>query len=102
MLAGASLFVAEPAHAAGLTVDVTCESLGRFRIFCERTIAGGTAPFTTRWAFNGTFFSANDNRTFTSWGCTQGAPNMITAVVTDATGATAQDSSSAPCIGGLP
>lgn len=92
-----------PAHAASPpVVDVFCEALGRYRVLCERTITGGTAPYLTRWYYNGSYFAAYDGDTFTSWSCTLSGPNQYTAVVTDAAGLTATDSSSVRCVSGAP
>lgn len=87
---------------AAPTVDVLCESLGRYRVLCERTITGGTAPFTTQWSYNGNYFPAYDNKAFTSWACSISGPNSYLAVVTDATGLTASDTSGVGCRSGNP
>lgn len=95
-------FAATPAHAAAPTVDVFCESLGRLHVLCERTITGGTAPFTTKWFYNGNYFAAYDNKQFTGWSCTLSGPNSYKAVVTDAAGLSATDTSGVGCISGNP
>ncbi len=92
-----------PASAASApVVDVFCESLGRYRVLCERTITGGTAPFYTRWYYNGGYFPAYDNKTFTGWACTIGGTNQYMAVVTDAAGLSASDTSGVGCRSGNP
>jgi hypothetical protein len=92
-----------PAQAASpLAVDVFCEPLGRYRVLCERTITGGTAPYVTKWYYNGNYFAAYDNKTFTSWSCTLAGPNQYKAVVTDAVGLSATDTSGVQCLSGLP
>lgn len=98
---------ASPAQAAPVTpaavgVDVFCESLGRYRVLCERTIIGGTAPFTTKWYYNGAYFAAYENKAFTGWSCTLSGPNQYTAVVIDATGLSASDTSGVGCRSGNP
>jgi hypothetical protein len=94
--------VPAPAQAATVAVDVFCEALGRYRVLCERTITGGTAPFTTKWYYNGLYFSAYDNKAFTGFSCSIPGPNSYMAVVTDATGASASDTSGVGCISGNP
>jgi hypothetical protein len=88
--------------AAPLGVDVFCESLGRYRVLCERTISGGTAPFTTKWYYNGIYFAAHDNKAFAGFSCSISGPNSYLAVVTDATGAAASDTSGVGCRSGNP
>jgi hypothetical protein len=98
-----SLFPAAPAQAASpVAVDVFCESLGRYRVLCERTISGGTAPFVTKWYYNGSYFAAYENKAFTSWSCTLTGPNQYQAVVTDAAGLSATDTSGVGCRSGNP
>ncbi|MBB5866989.1 hypothetical protein F4553_000368 [Allocatelliglobosispora scoriae] len=102
LLAAAGLVPASPAHAAALTVDVSCESLGHYAVLCERTIAGGVAPFKTRWYYNGNYFAGQDDKAFTSWSCTLSGPNSYKATVTDAVGASATDTSGVGCRSGNP
>ncbi|WP_020518752.1 hypothetical protein [Catelliglobosispora koreensis] len=101
-LASAGVATAAPAQAASLSVWLGCESLGRYSVFCERTISGGVAPFTTKWYYNNTHFPSQDNKAYTSWGCTVGYPNVYKVVVTDATGASVPVSRNVICRSGLP
>jgi hypothetical protein len=108
-IAAAAIIAPAPAHAqaapvtpAAVGVDVFCESLGRYRVLCERTIIGGTAPFTTKWYYNGAYFAAYENKSFTGWSCTLSGPNQYTAVVIDATGLSAGDTSGVGCRSGNP
>jgi hypothetical protein len=96
----ASLAVAVPAHAASLTADVFCEPLGRARVLCDVTVVGATAPTTIKWLYNGNYFASMDNRTFTLWGCNPTGTNLYTAMVIDATGASAQDTAGTNCLTG--
>lgn len=101
-LAPAPAAQASPPTTAAVGVDVFCESLGRYRVLCERTIIGGTAPFTTKWYYNGAYFAAYENKAFTGWSCTLSGPNQYTAVVIDATGLSASDASGVGCRSGNP
>ncbi|WP_212823546.1 hypothetical protein [Catellatospora sp. TT07R-123] len=101
LLAAAGIAQASPAQAAP-AVDVTCESLGHYAVLCERTITGGTAPFKTRWYYNGAYFASQDDKAFTSWGCSTTSGNQYKAVVVDALGASATDTSGAACRSGNP
>jgi hypothetical protein len=102
LMTAAGLVSASPAHAAAPTVDVFCESLGHYAVLCQRTIAGGVAPYKTRWYYNGNYFAGQDDKAYTSWSCTLSGPNSYTAVVYDATGASGTDSSGVGCRSGNP
>ncbi|MDI1463387.1 hypothetical protein QEZ54_20615 [Catellatospora sp. KI3] len=102
LLATAGIAQASPAQAAALAVDVTCESLGHYAVLCERTITGGTGPYTTRWYYNGAYFASQDNKAFTSWSCSTTKSNQYKAVVVDALGASATDTSGVACRSGNP
>lgn len=91
-----------PARAAAPVVDVFCESLGRYRVLCERTIVGGTAPFNTKWYYNGIYIAAHENKAFAGFSCSISGPNSYHAVVTDATGASGSDTSGVGCRSGNP
>jgi hypothetical protein len=94
---------ADSVHVASApVVDVFCESLGHYRVLCERTITGGTAPYTTKWYYNGNYFPSYDNKAFTGWSCTLAGPNQYKAVVTDATGLSGTDTSGVGCRSGNP
>jgi hypothetical protein len=88
--------------AASLAVDVFCESLGRYRVLCERTIIGGTAPFNTKWYYNGIYIAAHENKAFAGFSCTLSGPNSYRAVVSDAGGLSASDTSGVGCRSGNP
>jgi hypothetical protein len=103
VLATAGLVAASPARAAGsLTVDVTCEGVGRYRVACWRTVSGGTAPYLTKWYFNGNHYAAYDNLVHTSWSCTPNGSNLFTVAVVDGNFEISADTSSASCRGGTP
>ncbi|MBV1856018.1 hypothetical protein [Catellatospora tritici] len=102
LLATAGVVQAAPAQAAVLAVDVTCESLGHYAVLCERTITGGVGPFKTRWYYNGNYFSSQDDKAFTNWSCSTTSGNQYKALVVDALGASATDTSGVGCRSGNP
>jgi hypothetical protein len=96
--AGALLVGAAPAQAATpLSVTVNCESIGSYTAFCHRTVAGGVAPYTTKWLHNGTYLASQDNKAWIKWGCSRITSNSYTAVVYDATGLKVQGVGSMQC-----
>lgn len=102
-LAAGTFAAAPPAQAAGpLTVDLTCEGVGRSRVACWYVLSGGTAPFDTRWYYNGNHYPAYDDRVHTSWPCTPGGVNQFTVAVVDATFEIAADTHGASCRTGNP
>ncbi|MEV6524342.1 hypothetical protein AB0M43_20510 [Longispora sp. NPDC051575] len=101
-VAGAMLVGAAPAQAAGtLTASQYCESI-RNSIFCEAIVAGGTAPYTIKWHYNGYYFPQHDNKTYVSWGCQPYTTPQSKIVVTDATGASVTSITNRRCTGGAP
>ncbi|MGY0233055.1 hypothetical protein [Longispora urticae] len=100
-VAGAMLVGAAPAQASTLSATQFCESI-RNSILCEATVAGGTAPYTIKWYFNGYYFSQHDNKRFVSWGCQPYTTPQSKIVVTDAAGASVTKITNQRCTGGAP
>jgi hypothetical protein len=88
-------FTVLPANAATITFNAQCES-GGLRIVCDAFgIAGGTAPYTVRWAPGNVWTLINP--TTGDGNCYRGHGYGVTATVTDATGATGTGGTGGNC-----
>ncbi|MEW9551941.1 hypothetical protein [Nonomuraea sp. NPDC050783] len=95
---------ATAASASSLALTLTggdCEPLAR-RFLCSVSFSGGVAPVAVRWFVNGSPVPSYDNRTFVGIGCQPSFRYDIRAVVSDATGASVEFSTSPICRSGNP
>ncbi|MEV0624066.1 hypothetical protein AB0I81_62890 [Nonomuraea sp. NPDC050404] len=79
----------------------SCEALAR-RFLCSVSFSGGVAPIAIRWFVNGGNVPSFNDRTFVGIGCQPGFSVPIRAVISDATGASVQFSTSPICRSGNP
>lgn len=80
-----------------LNVWLGCDSTGAYKIMCDAVTSGGTAPYTIRWYLNGQYLSSNDNQAHITSGCSANRVNYVRAVVSDAAGASRDESTSVNC-----
>ncbi|MEU6722541.1 hypothetical protein ABZ917_02380 [Nonomuraea wenchangensis] len=78
-----------------------CEALAR-RFLCEVSFSGGVAPVAVRWYVNGSNVASYNDKTFVSIGCQPTFRYAIRAVISDATGASVEFSTSPTCRSGNP
>src|SRR5689334_6587343 len=73
---------------SSIIVSGECERLAR-RFLCSVSYSGAVPPVTIRWYVNGGYFPAYDGKSFVSIGYQPNSTYDIRAVISDATGASA-------------
>ncbi|MED7926875.1 hypothetical protein SMD20_21645 [Nonomuraea sp. LP-02] len=106
LLAAPGVLASSSASATTATASLTltgggCEPLAR-RFLCEVSFSGGVAPVAVRWYVNGSNVASLDGKTFVTIGCQPTFRYDIRAVISDATGASVEFSTSPTCRSGNP
>lgn len=93
---------------AGPYTSTSCESWTRLKIRCGTFVYGAWAPYTITWYVDGVRHSTspplygNGFTTYLTFACSTSRQNVLTAVVDDSLGRSAESSASARCLTGTP
>ena len=80
-----------------LSVSVHCDTAGSYRIICDEWTTGGSAPYKVKWYLNGQYLSSKDDQTTIVSGCSANRVNTVTVAVSDAAGASVQETTTVDC-----